>query len=156
MFGGTGGYFRLDSWILANVVQLGTQRFCRLFLNRNNDPCGRLFDQMTQAARSGCANIAEGSARRATSKETEMKLTDVARSSLAELSGDYLNWLLRQGKVPWGKETPEARAVYAVRLDPGHTARIWCMMPANTSFRNTGKSPPGSRPIAMRRWPMSC
>ncbi len=66
MFGGTGGYFRLDSWILANMVQLGTQRFCRRFLNRTNDPCGRQFDQMTQAARSGCANNAEGSARRAT------------------------------------------------------------------------------------------
>ena len=46
-----------------------------------------------------------------------MKLTDVARSSLAELSGDYLNWLLRQEKVPWGKDTPQAREVYAVRLD---------------------------------------
>ena len=89
MFGGTGGYFRLDSWILSNIVQLGTQRFCKLFLNRTNDPCGRQYDQMTQAARSGCANNAEGSARRATSKETEMKLTDVARSSLAELSGNY-------------------------------------------------------------------
>ncbi len=117
MFGGTGGYFWLDSWILANIVQLGTQKFCGLFLNRSNDPCGRQFDQMTQAARSGCANNAEGSARRATSKETEMKLTDVARSSLAELSGDYLNWLLRQEKIPWGKDSPEARAVYAVRLD---------------------------------------
>jgi four helix bundle suffix protein len=118
MFGGTVGYFRLDSWILANIVQLGTQRFCKLFLNRTNDPCGRQYDQMTQAARSGCANNAEGSARHATSRETEMKLTDVARSSLAELAGDYLNWLLQQEQVPWGKATPEARAVYAVRLDP--------------------------------------
>jgi four helix bundle suffix protein len=117
MFGGTGGYFRLDSWILANIVQLGTQRFCKRFLNRTNDPCGRQYDQMTQAARSGCANNAEGSARRATSRETEMRLTDVARSSLAELAGDYLNWLMQQEKVPWGKGTPEARAVYAVRLD---------------------------------------
>lgn len=117
MFGGTGGYFWLDSWVLSNVVQLGTQQFCRQFLNRTNDPTGRQYDQMTQAARSGCANNAEGSARRATSRETEMKLTDVARSSLAELSGDYLNWLLQQGNVPWGKDTPEAREVYAIRLD---------------------------------------
>lgn len=117
MFGGTGGYFWLDSWILANIVQLGTQRFCKLFLNRTNDPCGRQYDQMTQSARSGCANNAEGSARRATSRETEMRLTDVARASLAELAGDYLNWLLQQEQVPWGKATPEARAVYAVRLD---------------------------------------
>ena len=41
----------------------------------------------------------------------------MARSSLAELSGDFQNWLLRQGKIPWGKKTPEAREVYAVRLD---------------------------------------
>ncbi|MDZ4199553.1 MAG: four helix bundle suffix domain-containing protein [Kiritimatiellia bacterium] len=117
MFGGTGGYFRLDSWILANVVQLGTQKFCRSFLNRTNDPCGRQYDQMTQSARSGCANNAEGSARRATSKETEMRLTDVARSSLAELAGDYMNWLMQKEEVPWEKTTPDARAVYAVRLD---------------------------------------
>jgi restriction system protein len=117
MFGGTGGYFWLDSWILANIVQLGTQKFCKRFLNRTNDPCGRQYDQMTQSARSGCANIAEGSARRATSRETEMKLTDVARSSLAELSGDYLNWLMQHEKVPWGKETPESREVYAIHLD---------------------------------------
>lgn len=117
MFGGTGGYFWMDSWILANIVQLGTQTFCRKFLNRTNDPCGRQHDQMTQAARSGCANNAEGSARRATSKETEMKLTDVARSSLAELSGDYLNWLLQQDKVPWPKNSQEARELYAIRLD---------------------------------------
>ena len=117
MFGGTGGYFWLDSWVLANIVQLGTQRFCRDFLSRKNDPCGRLYDQMTQSARSGTANIAEGSARRATSKEAEMKLTDVARSSLAELSGDFVNWLMQQEKVPWGKNTPEAREVYGIRLD---------------------------------------
>lgn len=118
MFGGTGGYFRLDSWILANVVQLGTQRFCRRFLNRTNDPCGRQYDQMTQAARSGCANVAEGSARHATSRETEMRLTDVARSSLAELAGDYLNWLMQKGEAPWEKSSPESRAIYAVRLAP--------------------------------------
>ena len=118
MFGGTGGYFRLDSWIMANIVQLGTQRFCRRFLNRTNDPCGRQYDQMTQAARSGCANIAEGSARHATSRETEMRLTDVARSSLAELAGDYLNWLMQKGEAPWEKSSPESRAIYAVRLAP--------------------------------------
>lgn len=73
---------------------------------------------MTQAARPGCANIAEGSARHTTSRETEMKLTDVARASLAELSGDFLNRLLQREQAPWGKSTPESRAVYAVRLDP--------------------------------------
>ncbi|MFA5204144.1 MAG: four helix bundle suffix domain-containing protein [Lentisphaeria bacterium] len=116
-FGGTGRHFWLDSWILANIVQLGTQRFCERFLNRTNDPAGRQFDQMTQAARSGCANNAEGASRTATSKETEMKLTDVARASLAELQGDYLNWLLKKEQVPWEQRSTEAQAVFSLRLD---------------------------------------
>lgn len=78
------GYYWLNTWILANIIQLSTQDFCRRFLNLQNDPCGRQFDQMTQAARSVTANIAEGTSRHATSRETEMKLTDVARASLAE------------------------------------------------------------------------
>jgi four helix bundle suffix protein len=117
MFGGTIGHLKLDSWILANIIYLATQHFCSRFLNRTNDPCGRLSDQMTQAARSGCANIAEGSARGATSRETEMKLTDVARASLAELHGDCLNWLMRNGHAPWRKDSPESQTVFALRLD---------------------------------------
>lgn len=156
MFGGTVGYFRLDSWILANIVQLGTQRFCRQFLNRTNDPCGRQYDQMTQAARSGCANIAEGSARGTTSRETEMKLTDVARSSLAELSGDYLNWLLQQGKTPWAKDSPEARAVYGVRLDAPGTAGTSCTTRAPISWRSSGSSPGGWSPGMTKSWPIAC
>ena len=92
---GVAGYYWLDTWILANVIQLATQDFCRAFLTLQNDPCGRQFDQMTQAARSCTANIAEGNSRHYTSRETEMKLTDVARASLSELANDYINWLLQ-------------------------------------------------------------
>ena len=46
------GYYWLDTWVLANVIQLATQEFCMRHLNRKNDPCGRQYDQMTQAARS--------------------------------------------------------------------------------------------------------
>ncbi len=88
-FGSTAGYMYMDMWVLAGIIQLGTFSFCRRFLNQSNDPCGRLFDQMTQAARSGQANIAEGVSRHQTSKETEMKLVDVARASINELSNDY-------------------------------------------------------------------
>lgn len=80
------GYYWLDTWILANVIQLATQDFCKRFLYLQNDPCGRQYDQMTQAARSCTANIAEGNSRHYTSRETEMKLTDVARASLSELA----------------------------------------------------------------------
>ena len=111
------GYYWLDTWILANVIQLATQDFCTRFLNRTNDPCGRQYDQMTQAARSAPANIAEGNSRRWTSKETEMKLTDVARATLSELANDYLNWLLRQESIPWSIHSVEYKAVCAIQLD---------------------------------------
>ncbi|MFA4943538.1 MAG: four helix bundle suffix domain-containing protein [Lentisphaeria bacterium] len=116
-FDKSGGYRWLDSFIMASIVQLATLRFCGKFLNRRNDPCGRQYDQMTQAARSGKENIIEGSERTATSKETEMKLTDVARASLCELRGDYETWLLRRGQAPWRRDAPEAKTLFNLRLD---------------------------------------
>ena len=110
-------YYWLDTWVFANVIQLATQDFCVRYLNLTNDPCGRLFDQMVMAARSVPANIAEGSSRHSTSRETEMKLIDVARASLAELSNDYLNWLLRYENTPWSTKSAEYHAVNSVQLD---------------------------------------
>ena len=110
-------YYWLDTWVLANVIQLATQDFCVRYLNLTNDPCGRLFDQMVMAARSIPANIAEGSSRHSTSRETEMKLIDVARASLSELSNDYLNWLLRYETTPWSTKSAEYHAVNTVQLD---------------------------------------
>lgn len=48
---------------------------------------------MIQAARSGKQNILEGSQASGTSKETELKLTGVARASLQELLEDYRDFL---------------------------------------------------------------
>jgi len=118
IFSKSGGYRKLHSYAFATIIQLGTLRFCSKFLNRTNDPCGRQYDQMTQAARSGRVNIAEGSERSATSKETEMKLTSVAKASLAELLNDYEMWLLNLGLAPWKRASPEAQAVSAINPDP--------------------------------------
>jgi four helix bundle suffix protein len=52
---------------------------------------------MVQAARSGVQNIAEGSQASATSRKTELKLTNVARSSLEELRLDYEDFLRQRG-----------------------------------------------------------
>ena len=114
---GTLSYFWLDTWVFANIIQLATQDFCKRFLNLKNDPCGRQFDQMTQAARSGTANIAEGASRHYTSRETEMKLTDVARASLAELANDYTNWILQHEQTPWSIHSPEWQQIQAIPLD---------------------------------------
>ncbi len=61
---------------------------------------------MEMAARTVPANIAEGSSRHQTSYETEMRLLDVARASVSELEGDYLNWLMRHGKTMWHTHDP--------------------------------------------------
>lgn len=112
------GYKRLDAYILANLIQLATLAFCRRHLTRDLDPCGRQFDQMAQAARSGVKNITEGCERLATSSQTALKLLDVAKASLCELRDDLLTFLLDRSAVPWSNASPEARAVFAVRLDP--------------------------------------
>ncbi|MBR1878023.1 MAG: four helix bundle suffix domain-containing protein [Paludibacteraceae bacterium] len=111
------GYYWLDTWVLANVIQLATQDFCLRYLNHTNDPGGRQYDQMTQAARSAPANIAEGTSRHSTSRETEMKLTDVARATLSELANDYMNWLLRLESIPWSVNDAAYKAVSAIQLD---------------------------------------
>src|SRR5262249_6679203 len=65
-----------------------------------------------QAARSGVRNISEGSGAAATSRKTEMKLTNVARSSLSdELLRDYESFLIQNGLRVWPKDSREARAM---------------------------------------------
>ena len=116
-FGSTAGYMYMDMWVLAGIIQLGTFSFCRRFLNQSNDPCGRLFDQMTQAARSGQANIAEGVSRHQTSIETEMKLVDVARASINELSNDYAFFLMNLKQAAWRNNDPEVLLVLCSRVN---------------------------------------
>ena len=110
LFDKHGGFRRLHSFTLATIVQIETLRFCRRFLTFDHremgdkyyDPKGRQYDQMTQAARSGRQNIIEGSERSSTSKDTEMKLTDVARASLSELRGESEIFILeaRENQKP--------------------------------------------------------
>lgn len=126
LFDKRGGFRKLHTFTLATIVQLETLRFCRRFITHDHreaatkfyDPKGRQYDQMTQAARSGRQNIIEGSERSATSKDTEMKLTDVARASLSELRGDYEIWILDRGDLPWSVHSPEAKAINVISLDP--------------------------------------
>ena len=46
-----------------------------------------------------------------------MRLTDVARATLAELANDYLNWLLRRDSLPWSVTSAEYLAVNSIKLD---------------------------------------
>ncbi len=110
-------YCWLNSWILANIIQLATQDFCDKFIDYRMDPGRRLQDQMLMAARCGVANIAEGSSRHSTSLETEMRLLDVARASFDELQGDIFNFLLRKKADIWKIGNPNREAIWQMRLD---------------------------------------
>jgi len=102
-----GNYQQLLSYQKAEVVYDLTYRFCQRFLSRGN----RTIDQMVQAARSGKQNIAEGSKAAGTSKETEIKLTNVARASLEELLVDYRDFLRVRDLRLWEKDSKEAQFV---------------------------------------------
>ena len=69
-----GGYRKLKSFLVAELVYDVTVRFCDRYIDRRS----RTHDQMVQAARSGIQNIAEGSVASGTSKKMELKLTNVA------------------------------------------------------------------------------
>jgi four helix bundle suffix protein len=99
-----GNYQELLSYQKAEVVYDITYRFCHRFLNRGD----RTIDQMVQAARSGKQNIAEGSKAAGTSKEMEIKLTNVARASLEELLVDYRDFLRVRDLPLWEKDSKEA------------------------------------------------
>lgn len=95
-----GGYRNLLSYKKAEIIYDGTIYFTKRFYHFSD----RTIGQMVQAARSGKQNIAEASMASATSKETEIKLTNVARASLEELLIDYEDFL-RTNKLPlWDKE----------------------------------------------------
>lgn len=99
-----GGYEKLFAYKKSEIIYDATVRFCDRFIDRKS----RTHDQMVQAARSGNKNIAEGSQVSGTSKEGELKLTNVARASLEELLGDYRDYLRQRGLRLWEKDSREA------------------------------------------------
>ena len=102
-----GGYRELIVYHKSETIYQGTALFCKRFLAAYGD---RTVDQMVQAARSCKQNIAEGSAAAGTSKETEIKLTNVARATLDELMEDYRDWLKRNNQSQWSKDSREWKA----------------------------------------------
>jgi four helix bundle suffix protein len=99
-----GGYENLLSFQKARIVFDATAYFCDRYIDKRS----RTHDQMVQAARSGKQNILEGSQASGTSRETEIKLVNVARASLEELLEDYRDFLRVRGAVLWDKNSREA------------------------------------------------
>lgn len=103
----SGGYRSLRSFQVTTIIYDATVSFCARFMDKRS----RTVDQMTQAARSGRQNIAEGSRASATSSQTELRLVNVARASLDELLLDYEDFLRQRGLRAWTKEDPESLEV---------------------------------------------
>jgi four helix bundle suffix protein len=126
-----GGYENLLSFRKARIVYDATVTFCRRFIDRRS----RTVDQMVQAARSGKQNILEGSRASGTSKETELKLTNVARASLEELLEDYRDFLRTAESSQWDKNSAEALFIRRLGRSPDETY---------DSYREFLESRPGS------------
>jgi len=92
-------------WFYQKTVVLYqmTYVFTRRFLPSFGD---RTVDQMIQAARSGKQNIVEGSADGVTSMEMELKLLNVARSSIQELLEDYEDYIPAHHLTRWTPSHP--------------------------------------------------
>ncbi|MDR0705706.1 MAG: four helix bundle suffix domain-containing protein [Planctomycetaceae bacterium] len=95
-----GGYRNLISYQKAEIIYDGTVYFTNRFYTKPD----RTIDQMVQAARSGKQNIVEASMASAASKETEIKLTNVAKASLEELLIDYEDFLRTRNLPIGGKD----------------------------------------------------
>ncbi len=109
-----GGYQILLSYQKTEIIFDATVQFCNRFIDKRS----RTHDQMVQAARSGKQNIVEGSVASGTSKETEIKLTNVARASLEELLSDFRDFLRVRGLQVWDKDDRRSRAIRKLAQQP--------------------------------------
>jgi len=139
-----GGYRKLKSFQIAQLVYDVTVRFC----NRYIDKRSRTHDQMVQAARSGVQNIAEGSKASGTSKKTELKLTNVARASLEELRLDYEDFLRHRGLRLWNAKDPRGKGLIGRRCTTADGVAGWVReqhgQPGPTGLSGPKQKPPAT------------
>lgn len=109
-----GGYQDLLAYQKALVVYDATLHFCNRFVDKKS----RTHDQMVQAARSGKQNILKGSEASGTSKETEIKLTGVAKASLKELLEDHRDFMRNRKISEWTATHPFAQRLRRLNRTP--------------------------------------
>ncbi len=115
-----GGYKNLMSFQMAEIVFDLTMDFCRRYISSHKQR-----DQIEGAARSGKQNISEGSQTSGTSRQSELRLVDVARASLEELLNDYKDFLRTLGLSQWHKDDPRALAVRKLAYVSNRSYRIY-------------------------------
>ena len=109
-------YRTLKAFRKAECIYDVTYYFVHKYLKSND----RTIDQMVQAARSGKQNLAEGNIDGITSREMELRLTNVNRASLHELLLDYEDYLRVRGLEQWPYNDPrcvQTRAFCKAHLD---------------------------------------
>ena len=117
IIGPCGGYRKTFSFGFVCLIYHATTAFCRRNYDYHNDSLGKTTGQMVGAARSARQNLVEGSSRAGTSRETELRLMDVAKGSLEELAGDYEAFLAECGEAPWSESDARAAEFKSLRLD---------------------------------------
>lgn len=95
-----GDYRNLIVYKKAECIYDISYFFAHKYLSKGD----RTIDQMIQAARSGKQNIIEGSAASKTSRETEIKLFNVAKASFDELLADYEDYIRVRDKSLWPED----------------------------------------------------
>lgn len=103
-----GNYRNLRVYKVTEIIYDISYYFAQKYLSKGD----RTVDQMVQAARSGKQNIAEGNQAAATSSETEIKLTNVAKASLEELLIDYEDYLRVRKLEQWNKLHPRFETMH--------------------------------------------
>ena len=119
-----GNFRNLIAFQKAECIYDVTVLFTRKYLSRGD----RTVDQMVQAARSGKQNIAEGCAASTTSRETEIKLLNVAKASFQELMLDYEDYLRINNLSQWSTDNPrleKLRALCTANNDSAYYRRIF-------------------------------
>ncbi len=132
-----GGYRKLKSFQVAQLIYDVTVRFCDRYIEKRS----HTHDQMVQAARSGVQNIAEGSQASATSKKTELKLTNVARASLEDLRLDFEDFLRQRCLEQWLPQHPALIRFKARRCATLDQVRAWLEDERKRAKTNTDQHP---------------
>jgi four helix bundle suffix protein len=140
-WGNKGAYKSGYEYLLAYKITVPiydlTVKFCKRWISGYS----RTNDQMTQAARSGMANIAEGN--RQEGMKGYIKLAGVARGSLEELLKDYHAFARQKKFQVWEKEK--------AKREIGEIGGIWEIVRKNPTLPNNPDFPdlPASPEVAV-------
>jgi len=121
-----GGYKNLRSFQMAEIDFDLTMIFCQKYIKSF-----KLREQIEGAARSGKQNISEGSQTSGTSKQSEIRLIDVARASLEELLKDYEDFLRTNNLPKWLKDDPRVLAIRKLAYEPNKSCKTYMTYMSN-------------------------